>query len=99
MRLRYKGAKIEGRSVPLDNIVADLDITGGRIQLHPLSFAVGSGEIVLNTDLQPVGQDVKAKADVSFKRVDLSRLLAATHLVSGGGTISGSAQINSTATR
>ncbi len=96
MRLRYKGARIEGRSIPLDNIVADLDITGGRIQLHPLSFAVGSGEIVLNTDLQPAGQNVKAKADVSFKRVDLSRLLAATHLVSGGGTISGSAQINST---
>ena len=96
VKLRYKGQRIEGRSIPLDNIVVALDITDGRIQLHPVSFAVGTGAIVLNADLQPAGRDVKAKADIDFKRVDLSRLLAATHLVNGGGTISGSAQIDST---
>ncbi len=56
VKLRYKGAHILGRSVPLDNIVADIDITNGRVEIHPLSFAVGTGEIVLSGDLQPAGQ-------------------------------------------
>jgi len=82
--------------VPLDNIVVALDINEGRIKLHPVSFAVGTGQIVLNADLAPAGKDVAAKVDISFQRVDLGRLMAATHLVNGGGTISGSAQLDST---
>ncbi len=93
VKLRYKGAHILGRSVPLDNIVADIDITNGRVEIHPLSFAVGSGEIVLSGDLQPAGKDVKANLAVNFRRVDLGRLLSATHLVSGAGTMSGSAKL------
>ena len=96
VKLQYKGAHIEGRSVPLDNIVANLTITDGRLKLDPLSFGVGSGQIVLTTDLAPQGKDVRANAAVSFKRVDLGRLLSATHLVEGAGTMSGSARLEST---
>ncbi len=96
VRLRYKGARIEGRSVPFDNIVVALDITDGRIQLHPVSFAVGSGTILLNADLQPAGRDLRTKAEIEFRRLDLNRMLAATHMVNGGGTVSGAAQIEST---
>ncbi len=96
VRLQYKGAHIEGRSVPLDNIVADLTITDGRLVLNPLSFGVGTGQIALTTDLTPVGKDVRANATISFKRVDLARLLSATHLVQGAGTMSGSARLDST---
>ena len=96
VRLRYKGAHIEGRSVPLDNIVANLDITDGRIQLKPLSFAVGTGNINLNADLTPKGRDLAANVSVEFKQVDLARMLASTHLVEGAGTMSGSAKLDST---
>ncbi len=96
VHLQYKGAHIEGRSVPLDNIVANLTITDGRLKLDPLSFGVGTGQIVLTTDLVPTGKDVKADATISFKRVDLGRLLSATHLVEGAGTMSGSARLDST---
>ena len=96
VKLTYRGAHIEGRSVPLDNIVADLAITDGRVVLNPLSFGVGTGQIELTTDLTPEGRDVKADATVSFKRVDLARLLAATHLVQGAGSMSGSARLDST---
>ncbi len=95
VRLKYRGVKIEGRSMPLDNIVADLTITDGDVTLKPLSFGVGSGEIVSNISLSPQGQGVRAKADVDFKRVDLSRLMAATHVFHGGGVIGGSANIES----
>ena len=96
VRLRYKGEHILGRSVPLDNIVANIDITDGRIQVHPLAFGVGTGEINLDADLEPAGKDLKADIGVQFRRVDLARLLAATHLVEGAGSMSGSAKLVST---
>ncbi len=96
VRLRYKGAHILGRSVPLDNIVADIDITDGRVQVHPLSFAVGSGDISLTADLKPEGKNVAADIGVQFRRVDLARLLSATHIVEGAGSMSGSAKLVST---
>ena len=96
VKLRYKGAQIIGRSVPLDNIVADIDITNGRVQVHPLAFAVGTGEISLSADLKPEGKELAADIGVQFRRVDLARLLAATHLVQGAGSMSGSAKLVST---
>ncbi len=94
--LRYKGARIEGKFVPLDNIVANIDITNGNVAVHTLSFAVGKGEIVLSGNLAPAGHELKADLAVDFKRVDLARLMSATHLVEGAGTMSGSAKLAST---
>ena len=97
VHLHYKGEHIEGRSVPLDNIVANLNIDDGRIQLQPLSFAVGGGDIALHADLAPVNaHDVKANARIDLQHVSLARLLAATHMVEGAGTLTGNAEINST---
>jgi uncharacterized protein involved in outer membrane biogenesis len=97
VRLRYRGAHIIGRSVPLDNIVADLDIENGDVNVHPLSFAVGSGDISLTADLKPAnGHDIDADIGVEFQKVDLGRLLSATHLVEGAGAMSGSAKLVST---
>ena len=93
VRLRYKGVHIEGRSVPLDNIVAAIDIENGNIKVHPLSFAVGTGQITTQIDLQPVGKSLKGDFAVEFQRVDLGRLLSSTHLVNGAGTMSGSAKL------
>ena len=96
VRLRYRGAQIEGRSVPLDNIVADLDINDGQIKLHPLSFAVGTGEISLTSDLAPQGHELKTATEIEFKQLDVARLLSATHAVNGAGSLSGSAKLDST---
>jgi len=96
VRLRYKGAHIEGRSIPLDNIVFHLDTNYGAIAVHPLSFGVGTGQIVANIDLTPVQKDVHAKAKIDFKQVDVSRLIAALHVFHGGGVISGSANLDAT---
>jgi uncharacterized protein involved in outer membrane biogenesis len=96
VRLRYKGEKIEGRSIPLDNIVLNLDTNDGAITVHPLSFAVGKGSIVSNIDLTPAGKEIHAKAKIDFKQVDLSRLIEALHVFHGGGVISGSANLDGT---
>ena len=97
IHLRYRGERIEGRSIPLDNIVVALDIVDGRITLHPLSFAVGTGSISSNVDLAPQADNrIAAKADIKFERVDVSRLMAATHAFGGAGTIGGEARIDTT---
>ena len=98
VHLKYRGARIQGRSQPLDNIVANLDITDGQIALHPIEFGVGQGRIVGNIDLAQSNGALRAKAKIDFNRVDIARLLAATNLVKGAGSIGGQAVIEGTGT-
>ena len=43
--VKYRGERIEGQSMPLDNLAVNLDIENGAIRLHPVSFGVGRGQI------------------------------------------------------
>ena len=43
IHLRYHGAHIEGRNMPLDDLTVALDVVGGSIKVHPISFGVGKG--------------------------------------------------------
>jgi uncharacterized protein involved in outer membrane biogenesis len=95
IHLQYRGARIEGRSVPLDNLAVTLDIENGAVRVHPISFGVGQGRISANVALTPQNdRQLRAKADIELHRVDVSRLLAATHTVGGAGAISGTATID-----
>ena len=96
VHLTYKGARIEGRYIPLDNIVVAMDIVDGRIMVHPLDFAVGTGTIASNFDFDPVGNELRTKADIKFQKVDLSRVLQATHAFHGKGLIGGQADLMTT---
>jgi uncharacterized protein involved in outer membrane biogenesis len=95
IHLKYKGEKIQGSSMPLDNVEAALDIVDGQVTVHPISFAVGSGHIIANIGLTPEGQQTHAKADIDFQRIDVARLMAATHIFQGAGTISGTGSFDS----
>ena len=91
VHLHYKGEHIIGRDIPLDDIVANIDITDGRITAKPISFAVGSGQIAIDTELAPINEHAfKTNTNVQFKRLDVAKLLAATGAVEGAGTMSGS---------
>ena len=96
VHLTYKGDRIEGRYVPLDNIVVALDIDDGRIRLHPLNFAVGQGTIESDFNLDPVGDTLHTKAHVRFRHVNLSRIMQATHAFHGEGLIGGQASLTTT---
>ena len=93
VHLAYRGDHIENRNVPLDNIVARLDIRDGAIDLKQLDFKVGTGTIFSSASLNPVGTSLKTKMHVDFHRVDLSRLLQATHTFHGQGIIGGKADL------
>jgi hypothetical protein len=89
VKLRYRGEQILGRSVPLDNLVANLSIVDGKVALEPVSFGVGRGRIAGTAALDGTGNVVRANARVDFEHVDVARLMAATHMFGGAGTIGG----------
>lgn len=94
IRLTYDGAQILGQAMPLDDVHVELAITDGAIALKPLRFGVGRGRIELQLDAAPAeGGGLRAKAGISFQRVDLSRLMGVTPLGEGQGAIGGSARI------
>ena len=97
VHLKYRAARILGRQQPLDNMRANLDIVNGAVELHPLSFGIGagtiSGDIALN---EAPGSQVHAKAAINFNRVDFGKLVNATGVAQGAGTIGGRAVIDGT---
>jgi AsmA family protein len=97
VHLRYRAQRIQGRSVPLDNLAVALDIENGQVAVHPLSFGVGKGRIKANLALAPRGdRSVRARADIEFQRVDVSRLMEATQSFHGAGTVSGTGTLDAT---
>ena len=97
IHLRYHGAHIEGRNMPLDDLTVALDVVGGRITLHPISFGVGKGQLTANVDLTPEsGKNVHAKVDLRMQNLDVSRMMAATHTFEGAGSVSGVGAIDAT---
>jgi uncharacterized protein involved in outer membrane biogenesis len=97
IHLRYRGAHIEGRDIPLDDLDVALDVVDGRIEVHPISFGVGKGRLVGDIDLTPEsGRKLRMKLDLRLRNLDVSRLMAATHMFQGAGSISGVGAIDST---
>jgi AsmA family protein len=97
IHLRYHGAHIEGRDMPLDDVTVAMDMEDGRITVHPISFGVGKGRLIINVDLTPTGsKNVHAKADLRMQNLDVSRLMAVTHSFQGAGSVSGVGALDGT---
>ncbi len=97
IHLRYHGAHIEGRNIPLDNLTVAMDVVGGNIKVHPVSFGVGKGQLTSNLDLTPQsGKNVHARMDLRMQNLDVSRMMAATHTFEGAGSVSGVGAIDAT---
>ena len=94
VHLKYAAARIQGRAQPLDNMKATLDIVNGAVNVHPISFGIGRGQIVANIQLSETGKAVHAKAAIDFQRVDVDKLLNATGVARGAGAIGGRAVID-----
>ena len=97
VELKYRGQRIQGRSMPLDDVAADITVREGSIKGHPVSFGVGKGRISADFEIAPRNDKALAmKANIDFRQVDVSRLLSATHTFGGAGTIGGRAVIDGT---
>ncbi|MDB5360293.1 MAG: AsmA family protein [Rhodospirillales bacterium] len=96
IEVKYRGERIESQSTPIDNLSADLSVENGQIRLHPLSFAVGTGQIALNLTLDAQGPLVHLVGDADFHKVDVGRLMKSTGVFEGAGTIGGQIKIDTT---
>ena len=96
VHLKYHATRIQGRRQPLENMQANLDIVNGEVTLKPLSFSIGQGTLSAVVALSEKADQVHARADVDFRRLDVDKLLVATGFARGAGTISGKAVIDGT---
>lgn len=97
IHLRYHGAHIEGRNMPLDDVTVVMDTVNGRISVHPISFGVGKGQLTANIELTPEsGKTVHVRTDLHLRNLDVSRMMAATHTFQGAGSVSGVGAIDAT---
>ncbi len=95
IHLNYRADHIENKYTPFDKLVVKLDLVDGRIDLHPLDFVVGNGDIASTILLAPGANNIlHTNADVSFRHIELSRLMKATHSFQGNGVIGGQARID-----
>ncbi|MCF8470998.1 MAG: AsmA family protein [Parvibaculum sp.] len=93
--IHYEAGRIEGRSMPLDNLIATLRIENGKVTLDPLNFGVGEGRIAGNIVLDARQSPIDVRADIDFQRVDLRRIMQSTEIFEGAGTIGGRGVIES----
>ena len=93
---RYRAARILGEDSPLDNLDVTLELIDGVLTLKPLRGGVGQGAVLVNATFtpQPSG-DLHAVGEVSFRRLDISKLMQALG-GRGGGALDGLARIDST---
>jgi AsmA family protein len=89
--VHYTAKRIEGQSIPLDNLEAHLVISGGIITLDPLKFGVGVGNIASKIDIDARQKEPVASAEVDLQRVDLNRVMQSTKTFQGAGLIGGHA--------
>ncbi len=75
-----------------------MDVVDGAVALRPLTFGVGRGRILVEASLTPQveGDAVRARAEVRFERLDVSRLMEASGGYQGEGVLSGAARLEGT---
>jgi uncharacterized protein involved in outer membrane biogenesis len=97
MHVKYRANSIRGgRRQPLDNLRAEFDVVDGNVDLHPISFGVGRGQMVFSGKLSPVnGGGLRADVKAQFQRLDISKLMQAAGS-EGGGALSGRAELRAT---
>lgn len=95
IHVRYRAEHIENKYTPFDRLSVVLDIVDGRIEVHPLDFVVGDGDIASTISLAPGARDIiHTDATVAFRHLDLQRLMAATHSFKGRGVLGGEARLS-----
>ena len=90
VHVHYRGARIVGEQMPLDDVEFQLDIVDGTIKVAPVQFGVGEGHIEVYATLDNAGQDPRLDVLANLRKVDASQLLSALgKAYKGDGRIGG----------
>ncbi|NDK38229.1 AsmA family protein [Pseudoxanthomonas gei] len=72
--VRLKAHRINAPSLPIDDMDAHLKLEAGILQLVPLNFGVAGGDIRSTIRMDARESTIRTKAQISARRLDLSRL-------------------------
>ncbi|KKN97595.1 hypothetical protein LCGC14_0157140 [marine sediment metagenome] len=79
-QISYRAESFNSRSVPLNDVSLELELTGGVMTLEPLQVGVGSGEVTARGRLDAQELPLEGQMDLSIKQVNLSPLLRRAEL-------------------
>jgi uncharacterized protein involved in outer membrane biogenesis len=94
LHLKFRAQRIQGASMPLDNLAFRMEVVDGSAAIHQLRFGVREGRIAGDIRLTPQANDaLRARADITFERVDVGRLLWASGGYQGSGALNGTVRV------
>jgi hypothetical protein len=97
VHLAFRAQRIQGASMPFDNLVLGMDVVDGVVAVRQLSFGIGQGRLSGELRLTPQADEaVKAYANIRFDRVDVARLLWASGRYQGNGALNGTVRVEGT---
>ncbi|OGA10763.1 MAG: hypothetical protein A2W68_16080 [Betaproteobacteria bacterium RIFCSPLOWO2_02_64_14] len=80
--------------LPLDNLNARLVLRDGLMQLAPLNFGIGGGEMRSNVRFDARPAKIQARIDTQFRRLHINRLVPKAEILDSAiGTIDGEAKL------
>ncbi|MBA2238531.1 MAG: AsmA family protein [Lysobacter sp.] len=81
--VRWKAARIEAPSLPLDDMDAHLLLENGLLRLQPLNFGVAGGDIRSTIRMDARESPIRTRADIDARGLDLSKLMPEVELSKG----------------
>lgn len=92
--IKFKGARIKTRKLPLEDMTAHLKLVKGKLTLDPLNFGVAGGNIVSTISMDANVKNFQTRADLRAKQLELSKLFPGFNLTRGSaGAIGGAAKV------
>ena len=92
----YRAKRLESEYLPLDDLMAKLDLENGRLRLQPLNFSIGKGRIATTVDVDATKTPPRWNIDAEFRNVDLKRIMQKSGGFDGAGLIGGRAKLAGT---
>ena len=89
----YRAKRLDSDYLPLDDLMAKLDLENGRLRLQPLNFGIGKGRIATTVDVDATKTPPRWNIDAEFRNVELKSILQKIGNLGGAGVIGGRAKI------
>lgn len=95
--VRLKATSIVSRDLPLDNLVAHLELKDGLLALVPLDFGVAGGHVVSQIRLDASHEPIRTTVQATATNLEAKALLPALKRSSGSaGKVGGRASLSAT---
>ena len=92
--IKFRGAHIKTRKLPLEDMTAHLKLSGGKLRLEPLNFGVAGGTVVSTIVMDANVKNIQTRADLRARQLELSKLFPGFNLTrASAGAIGGAAKL------